>query len=305
MAATDPTRLPETHLALLRSAALVVALALPALAGCQLGSENPGGGDSGGDRPDAGGDVTADGEVGGGPSTREVGQSCNSPNDCLGDASCIGNPDGDYSCMKNCENVWSLCADGAVCTPVANGSPICYIGGPTPRGETCRSNLDCAPGLLCVGTNEEPHYCVEACHADSGGCSGEDFCMEFGNSGKGYCRHQVGAACDNSSECRGDLVCTTGLDAPVSNRFPSGYCTKSGCKNDDDCPGAARCRTYPETSISICFSPCEYPSDCRLAGQYACLDRQECSQSGGADACNAFRDGDDFCVPVDLRSWNQ
>ena len=281
-------------------ALLVVATAINA---CDLGDQTADTDVS----PDAG-DTTTDADPDGdGPTiqTKEVGDECNAPEQCVEGSSCIGNPDGEYTCMAFCEDVWTFCEDGSVCTPVANGSPICYTGGALTRGSKCDSNLDCQPGLLCVGVPDNPHYCIDACHADEGGCDANEHCRAFGSSGKGYCRHNVGDRCSGPGTCTEGLACSSQLDPAVRNNFAGGYCTASGCESDADCPGEAVCRTYPNTSISMCFGPCDDDTDCRLTDHYACLDQSACDNSSGAPSkCNDFRDGKTFCVPADLRTWN-
>lgn len=286
-----------------RSILATVLVLVIATIGCGRSNNGP---DTGLDAGDTGPtDTRPDGDADGGLETREVGESCDAPEQCVEGSSCIGNPDGEYTCMNYCDDVWTFCENGSVCTPVANGSPICYTGGTSDRRSRCQSNLDCQSGLLCVGVPDETHYCLGACHAEEGGCGDHQRCKPFGSSGKGYCRHVVGDRCSGSNNCADALTCSSTLAPAVRQKFPGGYCTTSGCESDGDCPGEAVCRTYPDTSISMCFGPCEDDPDCRLTDRYACLDKQFCDvSSGGAGKCNAFRDGADFCVPTDLQSWD-
>lgn len=235
---------------------------------------------------------------------REVGESCTGPGQCIDGAECIGTVEGDYECMANCGEAWSLCEDGSVCTPIANGQPICYTGGNTSRTGSCRSNLGCESGLLCVGVPNQTYHCLEACHDASGGCGDHRLCRQFGDAGKGYCRHHVGRECAGSADCANDLTCSSELASDVSTDYPGGYCTQSGCEADTDCPGESVCRDHPGTDTRLCFAPCEIDADCRVDNQsgYRCLTNDFCESVSETDACRAIRDGDNLCAPPALLS---
>lgn len=270
--------------------------------GCDWGAESP--------SLDAAGDAAPDGsEDAESFSPREVGVTCNARGECVENASCIGNPFDDYQCMRHCDEHWTLCPDGSVCTPTASGDPICYTGGAARYGEQCQSNLHCSSGLLCIGLEVEQCgqncFCLEACHTGQGGCADDEFCKAFGGSGKGYCRSRVGARCNTSADCRDDLTCSTEFDAPIPSQFPGGYCSTSECEDDSDCPSDAKCRTYPETEISVCLATCAMEPDCRLTDNYTCLTESHCEQTANPADCKGFRDGANLCVPPALTTWTE
>ncbi len=272
--------------------------------------------------PDGASKVGVDGgrtEADGGPSIsvdpsdaeeregREVGAPCDHPSDCMEGASCIGNPQGEYTCMRHCSDrgVGRLCVDGSVCAPVRNSEPVCYTGGSTRPGERCRSNLGCQSGTSCVGlVSTDRFFCLEACHRRDGGCPETSYCLPLRRGdGRGVCRRHVGAPCRRSNDCRDDLRCTFEIASALRRQFPRGYCTRSACQSDRDCPGETRCRSLPEADASICLAPCARDIDCRLSGTYTCLDKEACADASDAERCHAFRGKTSLCVPPNLTTW--
>jgi hypothetical protein len=235
---------------------------------------------------------------------REVGESCTGPGQCVEGASCIGTDSGTYECMAHCEGPWSICEDGSVCTPVATGEPICYTGGSLEHGGQCNSNLACGSGLLCVGLPDRPHHCLEACHTETGGCGEHRLCRQFGDAGKGYCRHHVGRECVGGADCAGGLTCTMALGETLVRDFPDGYCTSTGCETDADCPGESVCRPHAASGTRLCLAPCRVDADCRVGRQsgYRCLTESFCETVADPDRCRALRDGDNLCAPPALFS---
>lgn len=232
----------------------------------------------------------------------EIGGSCDAPEECVDEGLCIGNPNGVFSCMRTCDTPWARCEDGSICTPVGNGSQVCYTGGAGEPGTSCQSNLQCDDGLLCVGVNDEEFSCLPGCHVREGGCSADQYCKPLSEEPRGYCRSTVGARCaDPMWACARELQCSTELPAAAAANFPDGYCTDS-CESNGDCPSGV-CRTYPGTDVSMCFATCEYDAACRLTDPYTCLEADDCTAQPDAAGCDAFRDGEALCVPPDLQSW--
>lgn len=263
----------------------------------------------GDDTPPAGGDVGVDASADAGadaadaqPQGIAVGESCHGPAECVEGASCIGTDQPDeFVCMKNCDEVDRICDDGSVCSPrLGAAEPICFIGGSTPRGQRCEDNLDCVPGTRCFGVNGE-RYCLEACHElDPGVCPEGTHCQIVSDSGKGLCRSDLGAACQADSECTGELSCSADLGAPLADMLPSGYCTAVDCTTDADCPDRGVCRTLPGSDQPLCMYTCGSDADCRFNQDYRCVDERYCQQVDNPDGCQAFRDGEDICFPVQL-----
>jgi len=233
----------------------------------------------------------------------EIGGSCDAPGECVHEGLCIGNPNGVFTCMQTCDDPWSRCEGGSICTPVGNGSQVCYTGGAGEPGTSCNSNLQCDDGLLCVEVDDGNFECLPGCHVDLGGCSENEFCKPLSGAPRGYCRSKLGARCDDPEwSCANELQCSTDFPAEAAAAFPDGYCTKS-CETDDDCSSGV-CRTYPGTDVTLCFATCEYEAACRLADAYGCLEPDDCSSQARAEECNDFRDDASPCVPSDLLDWS-
>ncbi|QDG54720.1 hypothetical protein FIV42_29440 [Persicimonas caeni] len=243
------------------------------------------------------GDDTADTDT-----KNEIGEPCFGPQDCVEGASCIGTGQNDqFVCMENCTEAGRICDDGSVCTSrLASADPICFTAGTTPRGERCDTNLDCEPGTLCFGSDNE-YYCLQACHElDPGVCPQDTYCDTISESGKGLCRTRVGAGCTSSADCTDTLTCSEELGDAFAGLLPGGYCTQSECSADADCPGDSVCRTFPDTSTAICVATCATDGDCRFNADYRCLRDGYCNEVSNPEGCEAFRAGEDVCFPVAL-----
>ncbi len=251
-------------------------------------------------RPDAGTSDdagTADAGTDGGTSRKKaVGEACAGPTDCQADASCIGSADGTFICMATCDEPYAECSGGSVCTPVSDGlSNICYIGGSLPANEDCTSNLQCASGLLCFGTNAE-FYCREACQASTGlGCLPGEFCRPLGT-GAGICRATLGSGCATNGDCPAGLVCSTEFDTVWSATFPGGYCT-TPCNGPGDCSIGSRCVSLPATDQMACVRDCDHVSDCRFNESYKCVAPTECAAYASPEVCEALTEGGSTCLP--------
>lgn len=284
--------------------ALLLALLVVGGTGC-FGDEDPPGAsvDAGADGGDTSSSDAGD-DVGDATAKRQLGEACFGPQDCVEGASCIGTGEQDqFVCMKNCSQAGRICEDGSVCTSrLAGADPICFTAGTTPKGEHCETNLDCEPGTLCVGSNEE-YYCLLACHElDADVCPESTYCATISESGKGLCRSRVGAECADSSECTDALTCSEELGEEFVGLLPSGYCTDSECTSDSDCPTDSVCRTFPGTSTPVCVTTCGTDGDCRFNQDYRCLRDGYCDEVSNPEGCEAFRDGEDVCFPVSLAS---
>jgi hypothetical protein len=101
-------------------------------------------------------------------------------------------------------------------------------------------------------------------------------------------RRGVGRACAANDECPEDE--DTGERLTCLTNFKSGYCGKTGCANDNDCPNGSACVVHEGTNY--CF--------------LICIDKPECNRHRPLDAeanCSSnieFADGDKTwktCVP--------
>jgi hypothetical protein len=62
------------------------------------------------------------------------------------------------------------------------------------------------------------------------------------------------------SECNADLVCSE-PDQICLNEFKGGYCGKSGCLHDTECPAGSACVTA-DNQTNYCFLICVDKPDC-------------------------------------------
>lgn len=229
----------------------------------------------------------------------DIGGGCAGPTDCVEGALCIGNPKDEYTCMRICPRAGRLCEDGSVCAPVTGAPGVCYLGGFRARGAECESNLQCEPGLVCAGVDDNELHCLEACHIDDGGCEEDEFCRTFEGSRKGVCRTRVGAPCDSAANCPADLAC---VQTVGETPFANGYCSR-GCSTEADCPHQAHCRRPPGEKQGVCLAPCTFRAECQFGGGYRCLDDSTCRRTDAPEACRAFRGDASFCVPPALLSF--
>lgn len=113
-----------------------------------------------------------------------------------------------------------------------------------------------------------------------GGCGGDD----TGSSGSTNKPSSTGAAL-TGDPCTLDKECATGFcltnssfksltDGKETN-IPGGYCSKVGCKSNDECKGTGYCfnlAQYPEVAVQVgvCLKTCTENTDCRAG--YVCND---------------------------------
>lgn len=227
---------------------------------------------------DGGGDTTT--TTGGSP--EQTGAICEVPSDCypdvadgelVGEALCLTEVRGGY-CTHSCASDDDCCAaEGEcetdleqVCSPFqSTGDMMCFL--------SCEA--DDIPD-----DRDEQAYCQEEasrdfiCRSSGGGSNNRKICVP------GDCG--VGAACDEDTDCSGDLSCVAEVNG--------GYCTRTGCSTNDDCPNDTRCARLNDDE-SYCLRQCEADSDCSF-----------CRGNEFAAACTTdadFLDGDDS-VPVCL-----
>jgi hypothetical protein len=156
--------------------------------------------------------------------------------------------------------------------PAQQNAPCAFDAQTCAAGQVCDYEAGrCAPGR-CSVDNDCPTfdyfchqgYCVELCSFD-GECNrggyacrildGLDLCGPGGGAG------QVGAPCDDFTQCGGALDCLD--DAGV----PDGYCSRD-CRADADCPGAS-CAAFENGNF--CGDGCNADADCRAG--YQCSER--------------------------------
>lgn len=205
-----------------------------------------------------------DGSGGTGGIPEQTGQQCKTAADCypdivvdggdgglLGEAQCLDKVQGGY-CTHLCTADTDCCAvEGEcktdlkqVCSPFENTNlKMCFLscedadlkdpdGGPVPDAESfCQKNV--SPDFQC---------------RSSGG----------GNENRKIC---VPVDCRTGEDCAADTDCDTGLTCIT--RFAGGYCAKTGCTVNADCPG-----TLPESVCvkdpdgNYCARRCTAETDC-------------------------------------------
>ena len=231
-----------------------------------------------------------EGEMDAAPATLPIGAPCQErPRDCEGGALCVGHAASShrFSCMARCEESWRPCPDGSLCLPTMAMGAVCYTGGDRPGGSACASNIECGPGLLCLGTENAGRYCMRACHWEVPVCEADERCWMIDEStGKGYCIDRLGASCTPGSACGEGLVCSQeALSEPRERElFPLGACLAVDCQGDEDCPGDGRCRPLgaAENARRVCVDGCQEDSDCRFYHDYRCVDEARCRQEATA-----------------------
>ena len=81
-------------------------------------------------------------------------------------------------------------------------------------------------------------------------------------------RRGVGAACQTDDDCADS--------APVCLPFKGGYCGKSECESDGECPMGSACVTHDD-GVNYCFLICTDKPQCNLYRPVA--DEANCSSS--------------------------
>jgi hypothetical protein len=96
----------------------------------------------------------------------------------------------------------------------------------------------------------------------------------------------VGGTCTTADDCKDEgSTCLTMFSLVVINvTFPGGYCSKTMCQNDTQCPSGSGC----ETTTQTCLDKCTRSSECRAAQGYSCA----ASPLGGSTAT--------YCLPSDI-----
>lgn len=223
---------------------------------------------------------------------RDVGEPCAGPFDCVAEALCVGDANGQYKCMAQCDTPYNLCEAG-VCLPLTpRPESICYIGGNRDAGDACDTNLDCAPGLLCVGSSQR-FLCAQACDAESRCMSGES-CKTL-ETGASMCVSNVGQPCAQSGECLDpSLTCTSELDSSYLTELGADVCTSQVC---EACPPNSFCVPLDGTPAPVCFPTCETDADCRFALGFRCVDRSFCLTQSEPETCEMAVGAGRFCAP--------
>lgn len=203
---------------------------------------------------DDGGGTGAGGSGAGGPGGRpnETGAACEVPADCYtdvaddelqGDALCLDRVRGGY-CTHECADDDDCCAAEGECD-----SGIDQVCSPFESTNTMMCFLACEGSD--IGDRDDQEYCqAEAgkdfiCRSSGGGSNNRKICVP------GDCG--VGADCGSADDCTGDLECTLDL--------LGGYCSKTGCELNADCPEGSLCVDHSDGS-SYCMKSCEAETDC-------------------------------------------
>lgn len=241
---------------------------------------------------DMGGDMAPDGN----DSIKvPVGDSCAGPGECVTDALCVGNPQGEFRCMATCPAPYTLCAGGAVCLSSSVGdSSICYTGGTQSQGNPCQTNLDCDDGNLCIG-RDDLFLCHQACGIDED-CEADERCRML-DTGSRVCENKVGRKCTSSAECPdAEQSCTTEVDPDYLVALPGGLCTFTECEGTS-CPEGSVCLRLPGAPGAVCMPDCDDDSDCRFTSGYRCRNAEQCPAFDDELGCRDAIGDSTVCLP--------
>lgn len=229
------------------------------------------------------------------PKDLGVGDQCTSPLECGEDKQCVRQGDS-FVCMSMCAQPYRRCEGGHICTPIASGSiNVCYLGGMTPSGESCTTNMECASGNRCVGTTDQ-RYCYESCTQEDT-CLGDNTCY-LTNPDRGICTSPVGVPCSQTRPCQTDLSCSDTLSPPEQEAWPQPICT-AACQQDNECPGGTRCKALIDGQPQ-CVNTCTDTKECIFGAGMICQNAQEACGDRPEDAPCRERFGDArLCVHQD------
>lgn len=124
--------------------------------------------------------------MGCGPSI--TGRACDASDPCPTHFACVPAHDGVTRCMRECDLSETVCQDGTVCLPLGGSTGFaCYLGGNTPVGGTCTSDLDCTRDALCVHAGSLAQ-CFIGCNLDgTHRCNGGFACLPLAGGRDGFC----------------------------------------------------------------------------------------------------------------------
>ena len=221
-------------------------------------------------------------------------------------------------CVDRCDEASRFCGDGSICRPFDSESGICTPNmGTVTTGNICKSARECEVGHSCITGLEAEGRCWRACEpgASTSTCDEGEQCIGFGAGNEGLCQPILNqASCDLEAgeTCPSGYECgygEAGIDANTSISFLS-VCNIPDCVTDEDCPGSAVCRdshgyykqdeswTSLEAPRKQCYQTCEGQDACSALAQGACVTESECrGLTEGSEACLAFLDKRDICVP--------
>lgn len=86
------------------------------------------------------------------------------------------------------------------------------------------------------------------------------------------CETYIGDSCSYSTY---NTDCPQG--AYCDETMPGGYCTKTPCRKDSDCPGGGAVCIRFENGETYCMADCSDDGDCRHS--YSCLDNEDKTES--------------------------
>ncbi|MBM4320983.1 MAG: hypothetical protein FJ125_13785, partial [Deltaproteobacteria bacterium] len=156
------------------------------------------------------------------PCPGDIGTTCQRNEDCRAGAApiCLTFLEEGY-CSMECR--FTQCPPGSTCTNVL-GMHLCLdvCSRVEEPGDPEKGSPECRDG-------QYPYHCMHLGTELGAECRGESVC--FAESRRSECEgascRPVGAACEETRQCRAGLLCYRGL--------LDGYCSKD-CKDDDDCP---------------------------------------------------------------------
>ena len=224
---------------------------------------------------------------------RGIGERCGNPRQCGEEAACTGDElERNFRCMAGCTEPGRICQGGEVCVALSQSATlpaVCFLGGGVPEGVACGSNLECASGYSCFGTQSE-RFCIKACHlADKNTCGEGSTCLA-NESGRGFCRPLTSRGCEQDGDCvalDATLVCSTSLQAQGAGALlPTPSCTKT-CTDDASCPAGATCRGL-KGGAKLCLTRCQRDASCRFNQGNRCMTQERCAGSNDPEACEAL-----------------
>jgi hypothetical protein len=220
------------------------------------------------------------------PGTGTQGAACQMTDDCQPGLVCASKQGAStFICTESCTGPSDATCPGATtCQKTTTNSYACLPSAGGEQGDTCSTNLPCAYGYWCIGTNGS-YTCRQDCDPLGHDCPSGLQCLDWEHSGVssyppqnetlgGFCRQPTGPTAARECEPCADVTdCATGLICVPFSADSSGGVCRSTCSSDSVCGDVQRClpRDTFQTNSSVCACNADL-------GQYGapCLAQNKC-----------------------------